>query len=190
MNFLLPEIVSMEIHSVIGKYRRGGAKGGYEPCSRQIFQEALVVNCSNKCITPKRKRLTRNEFKGLQKMLTDIEQGHARIKAQLLPLGTAEISYGKLLLSRHAESFAFGSHDSLVAATAFIAKKAGRDVTLVTSDKSLKAVCAQVGIAVFDPSTIPPVAVAVHVTPAAPASSLDLVADSAGPSAGSYDQAA
>jgi hypothetical protein len=162
MSFLLPEIVSMEIHSVIGKYRRGGTKGGHEPCNRQIFHEAMVIRCSNNCVTNARKRLTQGEFKGLQKMLADIEHGHGTIKAELLPLGAAEITYGKLFLSRHADSLAFGSHDSLVAATAFVARKAGRDVTLVTSDKSLKAVCKLVGVPVFDPGTAPSAATSVH----------------------------
>lgn len=152
VSFLLPEIVSMEIHSVMGKYRRGGAKGGQEPCNRQIIHESVTIRCSNRCVTVPRKRMTINAFKGLQKLIDDIERGRGPVTAELLPLGSTEIAYGKFLLSRHAGSLAFGSHDSLVAATVYTANRAGRDIVLVTSDKSLKAVCNIIGIPVFDPS--------------------------------------
>lgn len=152
LKFFLPEIVSMEIHSVVGKYRRGGVKGGREQCVRQIVNGDTVIACGNTCFNPQRKRMSKGVFKALQKLMDDIECGHGPIKAEMIPLGPNEIAAGKLLLARHAGTLAFGSHDSLVAGTVQVARNAGRDLTLVTSDKGLKAVCTQIGIPVFDPN--------------------------------------
>lgn len=152
LKFLLPEIVSMEIHSVVGKYRRGGAKGGSEKCARQVVSGDTTITCGNTCLNPQRSRMSKTVFKGLQKLMDDIENGRGSIKAELIQLGPQEISAGKILLARHAGTLAFGSHDSLIAGTVQVARNAGHDLTLVTSDKSLKAVCAQIGIPIFDPN--------------------------------------
>ncbi|WP_226942341.1 hypothetical protein, partial [Pseudomonas lundensis] len=66
-------------------------------------------------------------------------------------LGKDELLQGRRLLAQHAHQFSFGSHDALIAGTVLVAASSGTALTLVTSDKSLKAVCREQGIPVFDP---------------------------------------
>lgn len=151
MRFFLPEIVSMEIHSVIGKYRRGGATETQTACGRQIIVSAEVKPCGNVCYTPNRNRMKGKVFKALQKLMNDIEQQNGDIQAILLPLGKAELDSGKMFLQQHAHQYSFGSHDALVAGTVSVAVARGERLTLVTSDKGLKALCRERQIDVFDP---------------------------------------
>ncbi len=91
ISFYLPEVVAMEIYSVIGKYRRGGSEQR-DLCSKNIITDAIVSACANTCFTPKRSRLKGKVFKGLQKLMGDIENGNGDIKADLLPLGNLRTS--------------------------------------------------------------------------------------------------
>jgi hypothetical protein len=111
-----------------------------------------MTACENTCANAQRTKISKGVFKALQKLMDDIERGRGSIQAEMIPLGTPEIVAGKLLLARYASTLAFGSHDSLVAGTVQIARSAGRDLTLVTSDRSLKAVCAIIGVPIFDPN--------------------------------------
>lgn len=91
-------------------------------------------------------------FKALQKLMNDIEHQKGDIQATLLPLRQAELDFGKMFLQQHAHQFSFGSHDALVAGTVAAAAAAnGEKLTLVTSDKGLKALCRERQIDVFDP---------------------------------------
>lgn len=152
LSFMIPEIVSMEIHSVIGKFRRGGSSGGNEKCARKVLSGTDILTCQNTCVTPRRSKINSRTFRGLQKLLDDIENGKGSIKAEKISLGSPEISAGKKILTQYADRLAFGSHDSLVAGTVQIAINSGLNLTLVTSDKSLKAVCDALNIPVFDPN--------------------------------------
>lgn len=152
LDFHLPEIVSMEIHSVIGKYRRGGAARQEEQCSRQVSLPEGIAQCGHTCVWPKRIRMKDKVFRGLQKLMSDIEGRRGGIQATLMPLTTNELSEGRRLLVAYSHLHAFGSHDALVAATMKIAIKAGKSLTLVTSDRGLKAVASVEGIPVFDPN--------------------------------------
>lgn len=49
MSFYIPEIVSMEIHSVLGKFRRGGAKEQHESCIKHIIQSDKIIACTHTC---------------------------------------------------------------------------------------------------------------------------------------------
>ena len=151
LSFFIPEIVAMEIHSVLGKYRRGGVSAQKEACTRNILNEDKHIPCSNICVTNPRPRMNPKVYKALQKLMKDIEGKAGSIQADLLPLGTSEMSEGKKLLMQLSHRFAFGSHDALVAGTVIAAAANGLNLTLVTSDKSLKAVCREEGIPFFDP---------------------------------------
>lgn len=151
LRFFLPEIVSMEIHSVIGKYRRGGAVESRVPCERQFVANGEIKSCVNICHSPKRTRMKSKVFKALQKLMNDIEHQKGDIQATLLPLRQAELDFGKMFLQQHAHQFSFGSHDALVAGTVAAAAANGEKLTLVTSDKGLKALCRERQIDVFDP---------------------------------------
>jgi hypothetical protein len=90
-------------------------------------------------------------FRGLQKLLADIESARGDIQATLLPLSHAHMSEAKRLLSVHSHTHAFGSHDALVAATLKVANAATKGHVLITSDRGLKAVCASEKLDVWDP---------------------------------------
>ncbi|KOP51707.1 hypothetical protein OX90_26285 [Pseudomonas coronafaciens pv. porri] len=152
MSFYIPEIVSMEIHSVLGKFRRSGNKAQNELCSRQVMDAENVIPCAHTCFIPAKPRIKPRVFKDMQKLLNDIEREHGSIRASLLPLGSNEMRAGREILSQLAHKFSFGSHDALVAGTVLTAKNNGLALTLVTSDKSLKAVCKDQNIPHYDPS--------------------------------------
>lgn len=152
LHFFLPEIVSMEIHSVLGKYRRGGANGQHEHCGRQVLAEGVSATCSHTCVYPVRKRMKPKVFRALQKMLKDIEEEQGTIKGRILPLRSTELSFAKTLLQKYSDKYSFGSHDALVAGTAVAANTDGHQLTLVTSDKGLKAMCREEGLPFFDPA--------------------------------------
>lgn len=151
LRFILPEIVAMEIHSVIGKYRRGGAVRQEDNCTRHVQSESGVRLCAQRCVWPARPRMNDKVFRALQKLMADIEAKHGDIQAEVLPFGRSELDQARNFLSRFAHLHAFGSHDALVAATVKIARASGRDLVLATSDKGLKAVCQLIGVPIFDP---------------------------------------
>jgi rRNA-processing protein FCF1 len=152
MSFYIPEIVSMEIHSVLGKFRRGGATEQQELCSKQVINSDNIIACTHTCYVAPRARMKPKVYKGLVKMLGDIEKKQGSIQADLMPLGTREMSAGKEVLKKLAHRFSFGSHDALVAGTVIAANESGLELILVTSDKSLKAVCREEQIPHFDPN--------------------------------------
>lgn len=152
VSFYIPDIVSMEIHSVLGKYRRGGASIQHAACDRQVVGTMNPIACTHTCIFPARKRITEKVFGRMQKLIKDIEAGRGDVKAFILPVGNPEFITARNLLIQYADRYSFGSHDALVAATALTSRTNNKAVTLVTSDKGLKAVCAAESIAVFDPA--------------------------------------
>lgn len=151
-SFFIPEIVSMEIHSVLGKYRRGSAKEEYQPCVKKVIVANKPQQCSHICLVPAGNRINAKVFKAFQKLLKDIEAGRGLMKAQILPVGADEIAFGKMLLTNYADRYKFGSHDALVAGTILAANQRGLDLTLITSDKGLKAVCREANIKHYDPN--------------------------------------
>lgn len=152
ISFYIPEIVSMEIHSVLGKYRRGGATEQQEQCSKQVINSDQIIACTHTCYLPARARMKPKIYKALVKILGDIEKKQGSIQADLMPLGTREMDAGKEVLKKLAHRFSFGSHDALVAGTVIAANESGLELILVTSDKSLKAVCREQQIPHYDPN--------------------------------------
>lgn len=152
ISFYIPEIVSMEIHSVLGKYRRVPTKPVRQPCTRNVVVDEKTQPCSHTCLYPAGNRINAKVFKAFQKLLNDIESGRGPMKAQILSVGTDEIAFGRSLLTNYADRYTFGSHDALVAGTLMAANKRGADLTLITSDKGLKAVCREMNIKLYDPN--------------------------------------
>jgi predicted nucleic acid-binding protein len=152
ISFFIPEIVSMEIHSVLGKYRRGEGASQHS-CTRDIIADNTTQKCTYTWLVPAAaNRINKKQFKALRKLLNDIEFGRDSIKARILPVGVDEIASSKMLLANYADRYTFGSHDALVAGTVLAANQRGLDLTLVTSDKGLKAVCRAEGIKLYDPN--------------------------------------
>ena len=154
ISFFIPEIVSMEIHSVIGKYRRGSERATQQPCTRDVIVDGASQKCTHTCFFPAAiNRINKKKFKYLKKLINDIESGRdLSIHAQIIPVGTDEIASGKMLLNNYADSYSFGSHDALVAGTVLAANRNGLGLTLVTSDNGIKAVCRDEGIKCYDPN--------------------------------------
>jgi hypothetical protein len=151
MRFTIPVIVSMEIHSVLGKFRRGGASENNSECGRPFIDGEKISACSNLCYYPKRNKMKSKVFRALQKLVNDIENQNGDIQATLLPLEQSALEFGKIFLQKHSHQYSFGSHDALVAGTVAAGIANGQHLTLITSDKGLKALCRDQNIEVFDP---------------------------------------
>ncbi len=124
ISFYISEITSMEIHSVLGKYRR-------------------------------REKMKPKVFRDMQKMISDIETRKGDIQATILKLDHASITKARELLMKYADRYNFGSNDALIVGSLVVAKEVrGMDLTLVTSDKGIKAFLNYESIPFYDPSTI------------------------------------
>jgi|GEM_PF-1139767 len=151
-SFYLPEIVSMEIHSLLGKYRRGGNKAQQQACDRHVVFEKSVIPCRHTCVFPQHRRMGARLYKGLLKVITDIEQQRGDLKATVLPMALNEITIARSLLRDFADRFSFGSHDALVAAATLQLLQRVPGLTLVTRDRGLKSLAREVKINVYDPT--------------------------------------
>jgi hypothetical protein len=150
-SFYLPELVALEIHSVLGKYRRGGVPVAQERCDRHIVHQSGSYQCPNSFLRQGRKRMKARVFRALQRVLADIEGQRGPMQATVLPMGSDELQIGRKFLLTYADRYSFGSHDAVVAGTLAAARKNSLNLTLVTSDKGLKALCAAESLPVHDP---------------------------------------
>jgi hypothetical protein len=152
ISFYISEITSLEIHSVVGKYRRG-TPAQIQTCKRKILMDGVRINCPHNWVVDEQKRLKPKIFRDLQKMISDIENQKGIIQATILPLNFIAMSKAKEFLIYYADRFNFGSHDALVAGTAMALKEtSGLQLIVVTSDRSFKAALSCKGIPYFDPN--------------------------------------
>jgi hypothetical protein len=152
--FYLSEITCMEIHSVIGKYRRGEPKQNF-PCDRNIDNKGQVEKCHNTCVFPGREKLKPRIYRDLKKLVEDIEAQRGPIQATTIPLDSLSIRESRKLLMRNADSYKFGSLDALIAGSVVATKQVhGLDLTLVTLDRGLRAMLSHEGIPYLDPATL------------------------------------
>jgi len=151
LSFYISEITSLEIHSVLGKYSRGVSPQKCL-CERNIIDGAHVVRCLKQWVVPGRKKMNPKVFRDIRKMILDIEGGRGDIKAEVLIVDSDVVGEARNLLYKYADVYNFGSHDSMIAGSIIATrKKLGIDLTLVTSDKGLKAVLKDEGIPYYDP---------------------------------------
>lgn len=149
ISFYISEITSMEIHSVLGKYRRGS------PRQLQLCDRQTVGTDSSKCtwISPGRKPLKAKLFRDLQKLIYDIESMRGQIQAFVILLDQETITKAKHLLRTYSDHYNIGSHDALIGGVAIRQKAKNRlQLTIVTSDKGLKALLTDEHIPVYDPN--------------------------------------
>ncbi len=152
ITFYISEITSMEIHSVLGKYRRG-APQQHQSCEREIIADSGKVMCSNIWIFPGRKKMKLKVFRDIQKMIADIEASRGSIQATVLKLDQDSIVKAQKLLMSYADRYRFGSHDALIAGSLIVAQQIkGMNLTLVTSDRGLQAVLKDEAIPFYDPA--------------------------------------
>jgi rRNA-processing protein FCF1 len=94
-------------------------------------------------------------FRDIQKMIFDIEAGRGDIQATILNLDAASISKARELLIKYADRYNHGSQDALIVASVVIARdNKGLDLTVVTSDKGMKAVLRDEGVPFLDPGVL------------------------------------
>jgi len=149
--FHISEITSLEIHSVLGKYRRG-VQIQKQSCERNIFTLKGVDKCSNIWITKGRKKLKPKVYRDLQKMIFDIEAKKGFIQANVIKINTRSIEIGMNLLIKYSDRYDFGSHDALIMGS-FIDVRINKmpNLKIVTSDKGMKAVLNDESLPYFDP---------------------------------------
>ena len=152
ISFYISEITSMEIHSVLGKYRRG-SPAQRQQCEREIVASSEGIKCSNVWVFPRSKPMKPKVFRDMQKLISDIEASKGSIQAAILRLDQASIDRAKKLLLRYADRYNLGSHDALVGGSLIVAREKGMDLTLITSDRGFKAVLREESIPFYDPTT-------------------------------------
>jgi hypothetical protein len=151
--FYISEITSLEIHSVLGKYRRG-AQRQEQQCDRQMMVGATMNTCPNVWFSPKRSRMRPKVYRDMLKLLSDIEGGRGDIQATIRRLNDDCKANAQKLLLKYSDRYAFGAHDALIAGTAIEATRAmAVPLRTVTSDRGLKAVLRNERIPYFDPLT-------------------------------------
>lgn len=152
LSFFISEITSLEIHSVLGKYRRGAPKQR-QKCDRNVLlPNATISICSNTWLFEGRKKLTTKVFRDLRKMILDVESGKGDTRATILMNGAESLDKARQLLIKHADQYRFGSHDAIIAGTLIMARENdGIDLIMVTSDKGFKSVLLEESLPVYDP---------------------------------------
>lgn len=154
IHFYISEITSMEIHSVLGKYRRG-IQPQRQKCDRQIFLNGSEKKCENLWVTRGRKKLKPKIYRGMLKLLSDIESGRGTIKTTMIEINEHTVSFAKSILYQYSDKYNFGSHDAMIAGSVIdFRNKNHEDLTLVTSDKGFKSVLQELSIPIFDPNQV------------------------------------
>ncbi len=149
-SFYISEITSMEIHSVLGNYRRG-IPSQKEKCTRKIVIAERTGECEHFWLTKGTRKMPLKWFQDVQKMTSDIEAKRGDLQATILSLNEASIQTARTLLMQYAPIHNFGSHDALIAGSLVTKKREGLDLTLVTSDKIFKKVLEKANINFYDP---------------------------------------
>lgn len=157
ISFHISEISSMEIHSVLGKYRRGSTIQ-FQKCKRKISSDTGIIGCGNTWINPGRKKMKRKVYRGIRKIIADIEKCKGDIWANVLELNQSIMLNAKRILYDYSDTQNIGSHDAIILATFIHAVQNGVDDTLtfVTSDKGLKSVLKIMSIPYYDPKVLLP----------------------------------
>ena len=133
--------------SVLGKYARGNS-GGSQKCNCIIDPNGTI--CNNQRFTVKRNSWQKRRIKAWLKMIEETQSGKSALfNVELISLDreTLEIA-NKIIL--YSLSHNFGSMDAVIAATAKKKILSGEQVTVVTSDKALKACLSKCDIPIFD----------------------------------------
>lgn len=147
ISLFISTITKTEIVSVLGKYARGNS-GGFQKCTRCLSKNG--ESCQNQWYTAPRARWSRREISGWQKLIQETLLGTSSLfSVKLLPFDEKTIQIAERLVA-HALVHNFASMDAMIAATAQEAIEAGRDLTVVTSDKGLKACLSEANIACWD----------------------------------------
>lgn len=151
ISFFISEMTSLEIHSVLGKYRRISPSSPMS-CDRKIVSADDPMTCQNTWIPPQKKRIKPRVFRDLRKYILDIESCKGPVCAEILAVSKTSLSKGKRFLMKYSDRYSISSHDAVIMGTLLETReKEGIPLTMVTSDKSLKASLREEGMPVYDP---------------------------------------
>ncbi len=121
-------------------------------CDRQIVSADDAMTCQNTWIPLKKKRMKLRVFRDFRKYILDIESCKGQVCAEILAVSNTSLSKGKEFLMRYSDRYSINSHDAVIMGTLLETKeKGGIPLTMVTSDKSLKASLREEGMSVYDP---------------------------------------
>ena len=140
---VVSSITEVEIISVLGKYARG-SQGGISKCNCQISSEGHI--CQNNRYTVPRKQWNKKRIKAWLQLIGDIFEGKSKLLTVVIePFDSTTVAEAKNVIT-HALVHNFASMDAMIAATAKLARNNGRNVTVITSDKGLKACLLKIDI--------------------------------------------
>ena len=140
---IVSSITEVEIVSVLGKYARG-SQGGVSKCNCKISPEGHI--CQNSRYTEPRKKWNNKRIKAWMQLIDEIFGGTSQLlSVNIEPFDTSTITEAKNVI-KHALVHNFASMDAMIAATAKLARDSNRDITVVTSDKGLKACLSKIGV--------------------------------------------
>lgn len=140
-------ITKVEIISVLGKYARGN-QGGSQKCNCVISQDGQL--CQNSQYSKPRKKWNSRKTKAWLQFIDEILGGRSKLLSiEVEPFDTNTISEAQKIIM-HALTHNFASMDAMIAATAKIASENHRNVTVITSDKGLKACLGKCEIPCYD----------------------------------------
>lgn len=140
---VVSSITEVEIVSVLGKYARG-SQGGVSKCNCKISPEGHI--CQNNRYTAARKKWNNKRIKAWMQLIDEIFEGTSQLlTVSIEPFNSATVAEAKYVI-KYALVHNFASMDAMIAATAKLARDNSRDVTVVTSDKGLKACLSKIGV--------------------------------------------
>ncbi len=114
---------------------------------------SAIKLCQEACDKfPEKKRMKSKVFRDLRKYILDIESRKGTVCAEILTVNNTSLSKGKAVLMKYSDRYSINSHDAVIAGTLLETRdKKGIALTMVTSDKSLKASLREEGVSVYDP---------------------------------------
>ena len=140
-------ITKVEIISVLGKYARGN-QGGIQKCNCMISQDGRL--CQNSRYSKPRKKWNSRKIKAWLRFIDEILGGRSKLLSiEVEPFDANTISEAQKIIM-HALTHNCASMDAMIAATAKIASENHRNITVITSDKGLKACLGKCEIPCYD----------------------------------------
>lgn len=148
-NSYISTVTKIEIISVLGKYSRG-VSGGPQRCTSCIDDKG--TKCTNSKYVKPRKKWNNKKVKAWLKLINEVING----KSKLFSVGVESFDGNTIAeaekIVQYALKYNFASMDALIVATASIASNSGKEgITIVTSDKGMKACLSACGMPVLDP---------------------------------------
>ena len=146
-HLLISDITRVEIISVLGKYARG-ISGGLTKCNCIISADGMVCE-HQRYVTPRKKWNSKKVGAWLKMIDETIDGTSPIICVSVEPFTNNTVNEARTII-QHALQFSFGSLDAMIAATAKQALKNQRDITVITSDRSLIACLEKCSIPYID----------------------------------------